>query len=110
MLRHPVGTTGHLNHPGTKMRTLLRTWIRGGVLLAGCVLPFLPLPVASFAQQPTERVTAEINGSEKAMIPGSHSPLARRENETGRMAADIKLEGLSLVFSRTPEQEADLQP
>jgi subtilase family serine protease len=69
----------------------------------------LPLPVASFAQQPTERVTAEINGSEKAMIPGSHSPLARHENETGRMAANIQLEGLSLVFSRTAEQEADLQ-
>jgi len=91
------------------MRTLLRTWIRGGLLLAGCVLPFLPLPVASFAQQPTERVTAEINDSEKAMIPGSHSPLARRENDRGRMAASIQLEGLSLVFSRTPEQEADLQ-
>ena len=90
------------------MRTLLRMWMRGGLLLAGCVFPLLPLPVASFAQQPTERVTAEINGSEKAMIPGSHSPLARRENETGRMAANIKLEGLSLVFSRTPEQEADL--
>ena len=91
------------------MRTLLRTWIRGGLLLAGCVLPLLPLPVASFAQQPPERVTAEINDSEKAMIPGSHSPLARRENDTGRLAANIRLEGLSLVFSRTPEQEADLQ-
>ncbi|MGB7844499.1 MAG: Ig-like domain repeat protein [Candidatus Acidiferrum sp.] len=61
------------------------------------------------AQVPAERINAQINNSERATIQGSHHPLARPENEVGRVPAQTKLEGMSLVFSRTPAQEADLQ-
>jgi len=80
-----------------------------GILFAGLLISLLLLGVAALGQQPPERITAEINDNERTTIPGSHSPLARPENETGRMAGNVKLEGLSIVFRRTPEQEADLQ-
>ena len=80
-----------------------------GVLFAGSLIALLLLAVAALGQQPAERITAEINDNERTTIPGSHSPLARPENETGRMAAGANLEGSSIVFRRTPEQEADLQ-
>ena len=91
------------------MRTLLRRCMHRGILFAGLLISLSLLGVAALGQQPAERITAEINDNERTTIPGSHSPLARPENETGRMAGDVKLEGLSIVFRRTPEQEADLQ-
>jgi len=91
------------------MRTLLGKCMPGRLLFKRMFIALLFLPVASFAQRPAERITAEIDENQRATIPGSHSPLARLENKTGRMAASTRLEGLSLVFSRTPEQEADLQ-
>jgi hypothetical protein len=91
------------------MRILLRTCIRRGLFVAGWYIPLSLLAVASFAQQPAERIRADINDAERAIIPGSHSPLARAENETGRMAAGTALQDINIVFSRTPAQEADLQ-
>jgi subtilase family serine protease len=92
-----------------EMRILLRTCIRRGLFAAGWYIPLSLLAVASFAQQPAERIKTEIDDAERAIIPGSHSPLARAENETGRMAAGTALQGINIVFSRTPAQEADLQ-
>ena len=76
--------------------------------MAGCFIPLSFLAAGSLAQQPAERITAEIDDAERATIPGSHSPLATAENQTGRMPAAAKLEDISIVFSRTPPQEADL--
>ena len=90
------------------MQTLLSRCMHR-FLFKGWLISLLVLPAATFAQRPAERITAEIDDNERATIPGSHSPLARPENETGRMAATASLEGLSLVFSRTSEQEANLQ-
>jgi subtilase family serine protease len=92
-----------------EMRILLRTCIRRGLFVAGWYIPVSLLAVASFAQQPAERIKAEIDDVERASISGSHSPLATAENETGRMAASTALQGINIVFSRTPAQEADLQ-
>ena len=90
------------------MQTLLSRCMHR-FLFKGWLIALLVLPAATLAQRPAERITAEIDDNERATIPGSHSPLARPENETGRMAATASLEGLSLVFSRTSEQEANLQ-
>jgi len=91
------------------MRILLRTCIRRGLFVAGWYVPLSLLAVASFQQQPAERIKAEIDDAERTTIPGSHSPMARAENETGRMAAGTALHDINIVFSRTPAQEADLQ-
>lgn len=90
------------------MQILLRRCMRRGLFLAGWFILSL-FTVTSFAQQRVERISAEIDDNERASIPGSHSPLARAENETGRVPPGTKLEGINIVFSRTPAQEADLQ-
>jgi subtilase family serine protease len=110
MLGHPQpAATGHYQYMRKEMRILLRTCIRRGLFVAGWYIPLSLLAVASFAQQPAERIKAEVDDTERTTIPGSHSPLARAENETGRMAAGTALQGINIVFSRTPAQEADLQ-
>lgn len=57
----------------------------------------------------TPRLAEEIDNSQRAAIPGSHSPKARPENETGRVPGGTKLQSMSIVFSRSAQQEADLQ-
>lgn len=91
------------------MRILLRTCIRRGLFVAGWCIPLSLFVVASFAQQPAERIKTEIDDAQVVTIPGSHSPMARAENETGRMAAGTALHEINIDFSRTPAQEADLQ-
>jgi subtilase family serine protease len=61
------------------------------------------------AQQLAPRIAAEINSREWVPLRGSHSPLARPENESGRVSPEARLEGISIVFSRTDAQEKDLQ-
>jgi subtilase family serine protease len=84
----------------------------GGVILrrVACWMLVLSSVVhVAAAQQPAARVTAEINNSERAVIKGSHPPMARSANETGRVPADTRIAGMSVVFRRSDAQEADLQ-
>lgn len=64
---------------------------------------------ASLAQQPAPRITAEIDNNERVVLEGSHSPMARPEYDSGRVPPQTRLEGLSIVFSRSGAQEVDLQ-
>ncbi|QHN03261.1 peptidase S53 [Granulicella sp. WH15] len=64
---------------------------------------------SSPAQQPRPRITSSIDTTSRATIPGSHPNAARSENEGGRMTSSAKLQGVSIVFSRSAAQEADLQ-
>jgi subtilase family serine protease len=64
---------------------------------------------ASSAQQLTPRISAEINNNDRVPIPGSKSPMARAENDAGRVPGGTRLQGVSIVFSRSAAQEADLQ-
>jgi hypothetical protein len=70
---------------------------------------FLLLGGSLNAQQPEARITTEINSIERTTLRGSHSPLVRPENEVGRVPSATRLDGMSIVFSRTAEQDADLQ-
>ena len=70
---------------------------------------FLLLGSPASAQQPAARIAAEISSRERVPLRGSHSPLARPENESGRVSPEMRLEGISIVFSRTDAQERDLQ-
>lgn len=62
----------------------------------------------SFAQQPSARISAEIDNRDRVPIKGSKSPMARPENDAGRVPGETKLEGINIFFSRRAEQEADL--
>jgi hypothetical protein len=79
-------------------------------LLFAALLAVLSLfAVSAWAQVPEERIREEINNSERATIRGSHPSMARAENDAGRIPGQTRLEGMSIVFSRTAAQEADLQ-
>jgi hypothetical protein len=101
----------------TSMRRFKRTAMQSFVgapgkkwlFLAGWLTAFSLIPVTSLAQTPAERIAAEIDNSARAMIKGTHPPMARPENDAGRLTSDIKLHGINIVFSRSAVQEADLQ-
>jgi len=63
---------------------------------------------AAFTQQPATRIANEIDNRERVPIKGSKSPMARPENDAGRVPGETKLEGINIFFSRSSEQEAEL--
>jgi subtilase family serine protease len=75
---------------------------------AGGLVVFSLLATTAIAQAPAPRITTEIDNSERAVLPHTHPPLARSENEHGRVPGGTTLHGMNLVFSRTAAQEADL--
>src|SRR5277367_5830931 len=91
------------------MQTLLKTIQRKWPLVAGSLAATVLVTVALFAQTPQSRIAAEIDNSQRSTIPGTHPPKARPEFDAGRMPSATKLEGITVVFSRSPAQEADLQ-
>lgn len=60
------------------------------------------------AQSPRPRITSEVTSSEMAQLPGSLHPLARAENDAGRMPGAMRLNGMSIYFNRSAAQQADL--
>lgn len=79
------------------------------VLPVACSALICLFAAYAFAQQPASRITAEITNAQRATLPGSHPPMANATNDVGRVPAGTKLTGMSIVFSRTPSQEANLQ-
>jgi len=63
----------------------------------------------SFGQTARPRITQQIANSEKVTLSGSRPAWARSSRDAGRLASGTKLQGMAIVFSRTAEQEADLQ-
>ena len=64
--------------------------------------------VTSLAQAPEARITSAINNASRARIPGSLSPRAVPANDIGAVPASTRLQGISIVLSRTPAQQAAL--
>jgi subtilase family serine protease len=60
------------------------------------------------AQSLAPRISSEITNSERAALKGSLHPMAQARFDAGRVPAATKLSGISLVFSRSAEQQADL--
>jgi subtilase family serine protease len=63
---------------------------------------------SAVAQGPQARIAA-IDSSSRATLVGSRPAAARTATDTGRMSAAAKLEGVTVVFSRSQAQEAALQ-
>jgi len=69
-------------------------------------------PIARAAGQaaaPAVRISAEINSSQMTALPNSKNPRAQAQSDTGRLPAATRLQGISIEFSRSQAQEADLQ-
>jgi subtilase family serine protease len=78
---------------------MLRGW------LAACALVATTLG----AQTPAPRIQAEVSSSSVSTLPGSLHPLAQAQYDSGRVPADTRLSGVSIVFSRSAAQQADLE-
>ena len=73
--------------------------------LAACAMAS---PVLT-AQAPAPRIRSEISNSEMSTVKGSLQPLSRRGTDVGRMPADSRVRGMSIVFGRSAAQQADLE-
>jgi len=69
-------------------------------------LPVLSL--TALAQKPAARISGDIVNSERVVIGNTHSPRATSTNDAGRVSPETKLQGMSLVFRRSDEQETAL--
>jgi len=74
-------------------------------LLAACAL----LVSIANAQSALPRISSEINSAEQVTLKNSQHPMAQAQFDAGRMPADTRFNGISMIFSRSPQQEADLQ-
>jgi len=55
------------------------------------------------------RISSEVSSSEQTTLKGSLHPQARAQFDAGRMPSNTRLNGVSIVFSRTAAQEDDLK-
>jgi subtilase family serine protease len=62
----------------------------------------------AFAVVPQARITAPINNQSRVQLPGTLSPHARPALDAGAVPASTPLSAMTLVFSRTPAQQAAL--
>jgi hypothetical protein len=58
---------------------------------------------------PAPRLATAVDDARRTAIAGSRPPLARPEADLGALAPETPLQGVTLVFARTPAQEAELQ-
>jgi subtilase family serine protease len=86
---------------------LLRFLALPAVLL---VAGFVPSAQAAVQNQAgvQNRIAGAVNNGSRVMLPGSIGGRARHSTDLGLAPADRKLESLSVRFSMTPAQQADL--
>ncbi len=70
------------------------TFYRGALLVQG--------------QTPPDRLTAEINSSSLAVLAGSVNPRAQTQNDVGRLASGTTINGITMYFKPSAEQQTDL--
>ncbi|MEO6818008.1 MAG: protease pro-enzyme activation domain-containing protein [Edaphobacter sp.] len=63
---------------------------------------------SSLAQKPQSRIAGEIT-SQRVVMPKSQPPIAKFAPDKGSLAPQTQLTSMGLVFSRSAEQETDLQ-
>ena len=63
-------------------------------------------PGAGAPKQPAARISGEVNSNEQATLRNSLHPMAEKQFDAGRMPSDTKLGGITMIFTRSAEQEA----
>ena len=81
---------------------------RGRLPVLGCIGAFV-LAGSLAAQMPRVRIQNEINNSDMVALKGSERQLSEPGLDAGRMPGNAKLTGVSIVFNRSAEQQADLK-
>ncbi len=82
------------------------TWIARRLAVTACLIGSWSLVSA---QAVRSRILEDINPNNSVVLPGSVNPRIARQMQTGRMAASTPIEGITLTFALTPEQEAELK-
>ncbi len=77
---------------------------------AACVVAILcaTLPAVAQAPRPQPRITAQIEDSSRVTLAGSRPPRALPADDIGAVPASLKLQGMSLDFSRSAAQQTAL--
>jgi subtilase family serine protease len=78
-------------------------WACGLAVACAAMAPF------AGAQSAAPRISTEISNAEQATLENSLHPMAQAKYDAGRMPADTRLNGMSVVFNRSAQQEADLK-
>lgn len=77
--------------------------------VCGWLAGFFFAAVVLEAQTPAPRIGTEISSAAVSPLKGSQHPLAQSQFDSGRMPAATPLHGMSIVFSRSAAQQADLE-
>ena len=80
----------------------------GAFHIFAAVAAFVLASAMLAAQTPTARIQSEIDSSRLSPIPGSQSALARVAPISGRMPSHTAINGITLRFNRSAQQEAAL--
>src|SRR5215472_18310439 len=98
-MREPRGAYGRFILSRRDMEILYRALGWKSRLIPVYLAALCFFSVASSAQPLAPRIAAEINNNDRVPIPGSKSPMARAENDAGRVPGGTRLQGVSIVFS-----------
>jgi subtilase family serine protease len=90
------------------MKTMLALSWHRRILVCGLIAAGAMAAISAGAQSVAPRIRSEISSSEQATLKGSLHPWAQARFDAGRVPADMKLNGVSMVFNRTAAQQADL--
>ncbi len=95
---------------GTHSRgALTGPWLAGPWLPAVCLLLTSGLlGLAANAQGPKSRINQPIDESVRMTLHGSRPPRARASDDVGAVNPNEKISGISLLFTRSEAQQADL--
>ena len=77
--------------------------------ICGSLAAFALAATTLAAQTSAPRIQAEISTSAVSTLHGSLHPLAQAQYDSGRVPADTRLIGISIVFNRSAAQQADLE-
>jgi uncharacterized protein (TIGR03437 family) len=80
-----------------------------GALRPVTTLVTLLCALAGFANAQQSRINRPVNVRERFTLAGHVHPRATAANDRGRVAASLQLSYVTLTFTRSPSQEADLQ-
>src|ERR1700722_13630196 len=79
------------------------------ILFVVVVIPLSISGVSALYGQASDRISTHVNAAELVTLPNHHPQWAIKENAAGVLPSGMPLEQLTLVLSRSPEQERDLQ-
>src|ERR1700722_11979211 len=91
------------------MKTMVadsRPKLRWTCALVAAVSMMVPFAKAQLA---AARIPSEITSAEQSTLKNSLHPLAQAQFDAGRMPAETRLNGVTIVFGRSAAQEADLK-